>query len=235
MVFLGDIHGDLNAFNKFIYESDEKYCIQLGDFGGIWSDKAETIKEEKILLSSLNDNLSIYDKYVFIVLGNHENYDRIGELPKEKKFGAWCKKIDSQIFIVERGEILNIDNKTYLCVGGADSIDKDYRLTYEKVTDEKIWWEDETIQDSDIDNAYKNLKEYKNKVDFICTHTPPRAFISRNDKWAYVFPSEVKLNKFMEDADFRFWISGHVHEDRYENIAGNSIMSLGIMSYFMVD
>ena len=36
MFILGDVHANADFMNSFL-ESNEKYCIQLGDFGFIWN------------------------------------------------------------------------------------------------------------------------------------------------------------------------------------------------------
>ena len=73
-------------------------------------------------------------------------------------------QIDKYIFHVLRGEIMTLEGKTFLCIGGAVSIDKALRTPYIS------WWPAEEISFHDIDNALNNLERVNNTVDFVITH-----------------------------------------------------------------
>lgn len=53
MFIISDIHGEVSQFDKF-FKSDEKFCLQLGDFGLIFSEK-ENLNEEKNLINQRKD------------------------------------------------------------------------------------------------------------------------------------------------------------------------------------
>lgn len=118
MYFLGDVHAESPLMRDFL-NSEEKYCLQLGDFGFIF--KYNDWKWNRFL-NHFEKNYP--NKMIFTVLGNHENYDSIEKMPVKDMFGARCRKIRSNVYAVERGEILSIEGLNILCIGGADSIDK---------------------------------------------------------------------------------------------------------------
>ena len=80
----------------------------------------------------------------------------LNKLPVVEYLGAKMNKIDEHIYRVLRGEVMTIQDKTFLCIGGACSTDKVHRILG------LSWWEEEEITDADVDNAILNLKKFKN-------------------------------------------------------------------------
>lgn len=208
MYILSDIHGELKPLMDFLY-SDERFCIQLGDWG-LWFSNEENALEESDL-DLIEKIAASRDKFIFTILGNHECWPRYMALPTVKVKGAKCWKIRSHIFAVQKGEILSIEGKNCLCVGGADSIDKDWRLQYEKEKEQKIWWKEEEIGEEDIENAKQNLSKLNGKVDFVFTHTPPAFLVSKLFTQPNLSNSEIRLDAILNECDFGCWYCGHLH------------------------
>ena len=81
------------------------YLIIAGDFGGLWS---ERLIEEKLIP---------YTHLPFTILfvdGNHENFDMLNQCQLVVHLGALMHQIDEHIFHVLHGEIMTIENKTFL-------------------------------------------------------------------------------------------------------------------------
>lgn len=207
----GDTHGshDIHKLNTKNFPEQRELTkddvvIQLGDFGNYWWGD----KEEKYWLDWLTRK-----KFTFAFLdGNHENHEMIWELPTETRWGGTVhvdKRKYGEIIYLKRGEIYTINNKKFLVVGGATSIDKHLR------TEGKDWWATEELSQSDIDNTLDNLDLHKRKVDYVLSHTCPESLvldfcenpIRRNDSVA----------KFLEHVDniteFQSWHFGHFHRD----------------------
>ena len=89
MYFLGDVHAESPLMRDFL-NSEEKYCLQLGDFGFIF--KYNDWKWNRFI-NHFEKNYP--NKMIFTVLGNHENYDSIEKMPVKNMFGARCRKIRS--------------------------------------------------------------------------------------------------------------------------------------------
>ena len=226
MMFLGDTHGDRVCLKNFL-NSEEKYCVQLGDFGFIF--KYNDYKYNHFL----HDFEKKYpDKTIFTVLGNHENYDSIEKFPKVVKNNAWCWKIRENVFAVERGEILYIENKAILCVGGAESIDKDIRCSHIS------WWKQERILKTDIEKAILNARKVE-KIDIVATHCMPTFFnyhCFRNsflDESSYQL--EILFSKLVEiNKSPALWLGGHVHQSLKTEKCGVSMQTLNIGQYLIV-
>ena len=202
MYFLGDVHAESPLMRDFL-NSEEKYCLQLGDFGFIF--KYNDWKWNRFL-NHFEKNYP--NKMIFTVLGNHENYDSIEKMPVKGMFGARCRKIRSNVYAVERGEILSIEGLNILCIGGADSIDKAWRQ------DGISWWVQEKISDTDVKKTVE--KGLTCSFDMICSHAMPAFFMLQNFTPCFQTGSEFSLEKIYCDIEnngghIPLWIGGHVH------------------------
>ena len=126
MIYItGDTHGR-HDFVKLLYFADahpeltkKDYVIIAGDFGGVWSERG------------LETTLSMYAHLPFTTLfvdGNHENFDMLGSYPVEIWNGGKVHKISQDIIHLMRGQVFEIEGKTFFTFGGATSIDKYLRI-----------------------------------------------------------------------------------------------------------
>ena len=203
MIFItGDTHGDID-FNKLLPLKEKNlsyddYLIICGDAGICWS------KEDLPRFLKLYNSLGCTVLYID---GNHENFEMLNKMPVVEFGGALTHKIDEHIFHILRGEILTLEGKTFLCLGGARSTDKAYRTPYVS------WWPEEMITEEDIKNAEKNLAKFNNKVDYVLTHcvetfTACSCLLKGRDACtdALCFIDMV--------AEYKHWYFGHYHFDR---------------------
>jgi hypothetical protein len=109
----GDTHGSLD-YNKlelfsnnncFLTKSD--YVIILGDFGFIW-DNYES-KTEKIWKKWFDNK----PWTTLFIDGNHENFDRLKNIPITNMLNGLVGIITDSIFHLKRGEIYIINNKSF--------------------------------------------------------------------------------------------------------------------------
>lgn len=96
----------------------EDYVIICGDFGGVWNKEVEN-KEEKHLLDWLEEKPFT----TLFVDGNHENFDRLYSYPVELWHGGKVHKIRPSVIHLMRGQIYEIDGKSFFTFGGASSHD----------------------------------------------------------------------------------------------------------------
>ncbi len=203
MIFItGDTHGDVD-YRKLLALKEKNlsyddYLIICGDAAICWS------------YSSLNSFLTLYNNIgctILFVDGNHENFDMLEEIPLVEYRGALMHRIDTHIFHILRGEIMTLEDKTFLCVGGACSIDKMYRTSH------LSWWPQEEINNHDIDNAIANLEKVDNKVDYVITHCCDTSTITK----AFGFRRDICTDQLMfidKLVDYKHWFFGHYHYDR---------------------
>lgn len=226
MYILGDIHGELFSLVKFWSNPDEQFCIQLGDWG-FWFSNEET-PDENNTIDFIERHLTEKDKFIFTILGNHDCWPRYFNLPTVKKCSAKCWQIRPHIYAVQKGEILMIEEKRCLCIGGADSIDKDWRLTYEREHNEKIWWKEETIGEDAIENAEKNLSKFNGKVDYVFTHSSPGFAVQKLFTNPTISSSERRLDDLFGNIQFNCWYCGHLHTSQVLNKHEKELRILGI-------
>lgn len=198
----GDTHGDVDYLKlislKNKHLSYDDFLIICGDAGICWS--PQTLRYHLKLYNDIGCTIIYID-------GNHENFEMLSHFQLIEYLGAIMHQIDQHIFHVLRGEIMTINNKSFLCIGGAVSIDKSYRTPYIS------WWPEENITSHDIDNAIANLAKVNNKVDYVITHcvdtkTVQKAFGYRRDICT------DQLSFIDKIVDYRHWYFGHYHEDR---------------------
>lgn len=211
MIFVtGDTHGNIDFAKLKRLESqypdlgESDYVIIAGDFGAVWDEE------------TLDKDLSPYEDLPFTVLfvdGNHENFDLLSAYPVETWKGGKVHKIKRNIIHLMRGQVFEIEGKTFFTFGGATSTDKEYRLAMGYG-----WWERELPTCSEFEEALENLKRYNNKVDYIITHScgeralmyPPLR--TRSSKMRFFFENRL-LSVFEDSLQYSHWYFGHYHLD----------------------
>ncbi len=203
MIFItGDTHGHVD-FKKLqalkeMNLSFEDYLIILGDAAIVWS--VGELEYYKNLYRSIGCTILYID-------GNHENFELLNTFPLVEFKNALMHQIDEHIFHILRGEILILENKKFLCIGGATSIDKLYRIPYVS------WWPEEEINQHDIDNALNNLAKFDDKVDYVLTHCIDTKTVIK----AFGFRRDICTDQLMfidKVVSYKHWFCGHYHFDR---------------------
>lgn len=203
MIYLtGDVHGNID-FEKLYTLLDyhvtfDDTLIILGDAGICWS------KHQDEIVANLYKKIPIT---VIFIDGNHENFDKLKSFPIVSYKGAKMHQISEHIFHIIRGEIMNLEGYSFLCIGGACSTDKIFRK--EGVS----WWKDEEITQSDIANAQKNLEKYDFKVDCVLTHCVDSFTLEKFTNYQPDISTDM-LNFVDEQVAYRYWFYGHYHDDR---------------------
>ena len=203
MVFItGDTHGDVD-FKKLLSLKEKNlsrgdYLIICGDAAICWSHL------ELPYFKSLYNDIGCT---IIFIDGNHENFEMLNNMPLVEYKGALMHQIDKYIFHVLRGEIMTLEGKTFLCIGGAVSIDKALRTPYIS------WWPAEEISFHDIDNALNNLERVNNTVDFVITHCCDTPTVKK----AFCFRGDIctdQLNFIDKIVTYKHWFFGHYHIDK---------------------
>lgn len=217
MIYItGDIHGDardlISRFNSIhLVESD--IIILLGDVGiNYFLDSRERKKKKQIS--------NFFPCRILCVAGNHE--ERPKNIPSYcrnfyPEFGTFCyvEKEFPNILFPEDG-IFHLENYKCLMLGGAYSIDKDYRLA-----NGLKWFKDEQMDEITKYNILKRL-EYVNRIDYVFSHTCPAQFVPTHLFLSNIDQSLVdkSMEKFLQqvydmlDKDYlKGWYFGHYHSN----------------------
>lgn len=205
VLITGDTHRDFYRLNTL---KAGDILIILGDSGINYF----LNEEDKKLKKYLNDmNITL-----FCIQGNHE------ERPENIKTYKEVDMFHGKVFVEEfypnlifakNGEHYNINGKSILVIGGAYSVDKEYRLLYGHQ-----WFKDEQLRKEEQEAI---LNKYKGKhVDIILSHTcllkyePTESFIERIDQSKIDKSMEIFLDKIEENVDYDKWYCGHYHIEK---------------------
>ena len=209
--FTGDIHGEawhISAFANKMQPGKTDIIVILGDVGANYTQNYRD-REMKSELARLKPT-------VFCIHGNHEM--RPWHIPtyrtKEWHGGiVWYEERYPNLLFAKDGEIYEIGGLRYMAIGGAYSVDKEWRLAHSAG-----WWDDE--QPSDEIKAYVERQLGANRVDVILSHTCPYRYIPREVLLSQVDQAKVDhsterwLDRIEENTDYQAWYCGHFHVNK---------------------
>jgi len=234
MIFVtGDTHADFKRFSASRFPVQREmgksdYVIICGDFGGVWCDS----KEERYWLDWLNDKPFT----TLFVDGNHSNHWRLrDEFPVKDFAGGKVHEIRDSILHLMRGEIYEIDGKSFFTFGGASSHDirdgildpdeyddpekfkHDFKLMRRLKQQFRVkgisWWPEELPSDEEMQHGKDNLAKHGNAVDYVITHCLPQEVASVFSGGLYK-PDKLTMyfNGLLHDGlQFDHWYCGHYH------------------------
>lgn len=208
MIYItGDTHRDFSRLYN-LKETEEDLLIVLGDAGINYYLNEEDIRYK--------DYLKKFKLKLFIIRGNHEERpENINTYKEVEMFGGKVFIEDDypNLIFTKDGEIYNIDGKSVLVIGGAYSVDKEYRLMYGHK-----WFKDEQLTTKEMNYIFD---EVKNKhFDIVLTHTcpykyePTEVFIQGLDQLKVDKTMEHFLDKIEENIDYDKWYCGHYHTEK---------------------
>ena len=126
---------------------------------------------------------------------------------------VYIEKNYPNLIFAKDGEIYNIDGKSFLVIGGAYSIDKNYRLLYGYK-----WFKDEQLTDIEMKNILEKIKG--KHFDIVLTHTcpykyePTETFLNDIDQTKVDKTMEHFLDKVEESISYNKWYCGHYHIEK---------------------
>ena len=214
----------------------EDYVIICGDFGGVWNKEVEN-KEEKYLLDWLEEKPFT----TLFVDGNHENFDRLYSYPVELWHGGKVHKIRPSVIHLMRGQIYEIDGKSFFTFGGASSHDIESGILDPEDPDFKekkkwldrewrsyrvnhiTWWAQELPSEEEMQEGRANLAAHDNQVDFIVTHCCATSTQMLIDAQKLKPDIETDyLEEIKQTIQFKKWFFGHYHDNR--NVSKKEIL-----------
>lgn len=232
LIFIGDIHGCYSRLSYDIHHYDyrDSYLFQLGDWG-IGFHRPNYYKTE---LSKLNNKLVERNINLYAGKGNHDNPEYFQET--NNPFDL------SNITLLKDYSELNLLDQNILWVGGAISIDREWRIKenkeFQKRRDERrLWWPDEVF-------VYKDDFDYK-KYDIVATHTRPanagafkgfgniQKFLDGDDTLKEELIQESEdVEKLWHKTKPKHWYYGHFHESLVTKCEETVFRCLNIDEHF---
>ncbi|MBR6966959.1 MAG: metallophosphoesterase [Ruminococcus sp.] len=223
MIYItGDTHGGVDmrklsrkALKRYHIELTENdFLIVTGDFGFPFTpeDITEYESGEKTEYTTWMKWFSERPYKVLFVDGNHDNHDWWSRQPVTELFGGRVQVHPhaENVIHLMRGEIYEIEGKTFFTFGGAASVDKEWR------TEGYSWWSGEEATYAETEHAHDNLERVGYKVDYIITHTMPQnvtATIPRFNHKLLPCATAMFLNTVLETVQYDKWFCGHFHID----------------------
>ena len=210
----GDTHGtlDIDSLLKFNHRrklTKDDYVIIAGDVGILWSSftpECTSISQRDLDMITLYNNMKFTTLFID---GNHENHNAFSKFQEEEWNGGKIHRISDSVIHLMRGQVYTIHGRKIFTMGGANSIDKEYRI--EGIS----WWQNELPSYQEMNEAVENLIWHHKNVDYIVTHDCPTSCL---EKILHFRVQKDFLNDFFEylnhEIQFKHWYFGHHHLDK---------------------
>lgn len=198
MIYItGDTHGDIEIFNeRRLGHLKRGDCLIItGDFGFIWDNSKEEIKNLKKLTKK---------KYnILFVEGAHENFERLKDFEEVPFHEGTARKIADNIYCLNRGELYSIDGYVLFALGGGLPPEAD-----------ETEYSPSLPTDEEIEYAIVNLEEQRRSVDIIITHEAPASVKRMIDRNASINDLNIFLDTVMHNTRYQKWYFGSLHENK---------------------
>ena len=208
MIYItGDTHREFYKLYD-IEKNKDNMLIILGDVGiNYYLDERD---------KKLKEQLNSYNIKLFCIQGNHEERpENISTYKEIDMFGGkvFIEEEYPNLIFAKNGELYDIDNKKVLVIGGAYSVDKNYRIIYGYP-----WFKDEQLNKEEMDNI---LNKYKGQyIDIVLSHTcplkyePTEVFMKGIDQSHIDKSMERFLDKVEHSRNYDNWYCGHYHTEK---------------------
>ena len=201
----GDVHGHFSAFSEHLkklaqaYPEDMLSVFVCGDFG-YWP---LDLNMDKDLI--VPDNVVVY-----FCPGNHEDWESLNKL---KLNDAGMREVHPRVWYCSFGSTLTVRDKYFMFLGGAESVDRFYRVP------DVSWFKDEGISEEAMSELLS--KKIHRPIDAVISHTCPDCV--RGDTimvCGRIYPvfanpdlgnSEEQLERFNKIHKPKSWFYGHFH------------------------
>lgn len=220
MIYItGDTHANVDRIEEFCRKmetSKEDIMIILGDAGfNYFCNLADYDLKEKA------QSLPVT---FFCIHGNHEERPQNLSCYHETEFHGgtvFQQKDFPDLYFAKDGEFYDFGGKTCLALGGAYSVDKNYRLCYGFP-----WYASEQPDNAEKARILERISAHGWHTDYVFSHTcpydtrPVHLFLSGLDQSKVDTSMEEWLQEISDRLEFQRWYFGHFHDDwtngRYE-------------------
>ena len=205
----GDTHADFDFLKSFCMSNTtslDDHLIILGDSGINYFDEFQSIKIKQYITKQ--------PITLVCIQGNHEERAENIKTYREQQLFENTVLVEPQypnIIFLKSGNIYNIKGKSVLVLGGAYSVDKQWRLT----VGEK-WFESEQLTATERSEILKAVRD--KHFDIILSHTCPYSY-QPHDTFKYdLIGVDTTMEQFLDsiaiNTSYDDWYCGHFHIDR---------------------
>jgi hypothetical protein len=232
VMVIGDTHGNTRSILPKIELAGElgiQKILQVGDFG-LWDHFFDGVVYLDAIQTAAEDN----NLTVHAIGGNHENWDHwnwyVENLPTSHRWAM----LRSRIAIAPRFHWWKWDNKYFTGIGGAVSVDREWRLQkeadshdgpkgrYAKGTGARtLYWPNEQFTDEDV----HKVRMHDRPTDYLITHD-----CSNNTPWYRRLKADAdsqehrrRIDEVLKMTKPKLHFHGHMHT-KYDwlNFVGES-------------
>jgi 3-oxoacid CoA-transferase subunit A len=212
-IITGDTHGDFRHIESLCIlagTTTDDLLIILGDAGINYYGGKKEIKF-KSLLSKLPITM-------LCIHGNHERRPETLGTYKEVSWNGgvvYAEQDFPNLLFAKDGEVYNINGKKCIVIGGAYSVDKEYRLEQGWG-----WWADEQPSEETKSRVENRLNTENWRIDTVFTHTAPLKYEPREMFLNFIDDSkvdkktEIWLDSIENKLDYNQWYCGHYHTNK---------------------
>jgi len=223
--YVGDLHGeaeDLERVHKNATEQGIEYIVQVGDFGCRWPGRPCPMFEffQRIEQSGTTDGP------IWITCGgNHDNWTKWFHLSRKQEYPDLVE-IAPGCFFAQRGAVIEIEGKTHLFLGGAESTDRHHRK------EGQSWWATETPTYAEFGLFSDRLNT--EKPDIVITHDAPlRVPYDRRGRESNPTPRNLENIIKLSDHKPKYWYYGHHHTLQRDEIDGTIYQCCGLRGQYV--
>ena len=212
-IITGDKHGDfrrVDAMCGLTGTTKDDLLIILGDAGiNYFGGMRET---------EFKQSLAKLPIMMLCLHGNHERRPESLGFYQETQWHGGVVYVQSEfpnLMFAKDGEIYNIGSKKCIAIGGAYSVDKDYRIKRNLG-----WWPDEQPSDEIKRRVEDRLDNENWRVDIVFSHTAPLKYEPREMFLSFIDDSkvdkstEIWLDTIEDRLDYDQWFCGHYHTNK---------------------
>lgn len=209
----GDTHGSFSHIRRFAREGglgEGDTIVSLGDTNLNYHGDERDEKAKRKLAA-----------LPFALLSLRGNHDRNPLEVSGMETHPWnggtvrCEPAYPNILYAVDGSVFDFDGMTAVTIGGAYSIDREYRLE-----NGYAWFADEQLGDEEKHAVETALEACGWSVDCVLSHTCPKKYLPREALFDSVDQSTVDdsteawLDELEDRLTYRKWYCGHFHIDK---------------------
>lgn len=216
MIFItGDTHGSYSRIVRFCEDigslNEKDIMIVLGDTGlNYYGDGRDEKKKNKVSAK--------VPVTMFFIHGNHDLRPQTIKTYHQKNWRGgvvFYEEARPNLLFAKDGEIFDFQGKRTLAIGGAYSIDKEFRLQ-----NGYLWFADEQPSPQIKEFTEMQLQKVNWRIDTVLSHTcplryePREAFFDSVNQNEVDKSTEVWLDSLENRLTYRRWFCGHFHIDK---------------------
>lgn len=160
----------------------------------------------------------------------------IGEYPLEEWHGGKVRHIiRDKVILLERGQVFEIEGKSFFTFGGASSYDIQGGILDRQTVDfaeqkrradrahlpyrilQESWWPQELPTEGELQEGLRNLERYHYEVDYVVTHCCGSSLQERLNAGTGRPCAADLLTDYLEILEqklhYKHWYFGHYHRD----------------------